>query len=177
MPQPTFASVTDEPCGCGYLHRQADDPRSAIRFDRQLNEYNYIYPCAPGDGDCEGATSMLRIYHCPFCGGAAPESKRDLLFAVITTEEEQRLTELLRGINSLDDAVSVLGPPDRDEPHAVTQRMPEKNGKPPAIENFRLLVYSQLSGTAEVWITDYRERGLSIRLQGKYTGLPREPGD
>lgn len=109
MPQPTFASLTDEPCRCGYLPRQADDPRSPIVFDRQLNECNYVYPCAPGDGHCVGATSMLRIYHCPFCGGAAPESKRDLLFAVITAEEEERLTELLRGIKSLDDAVRVLG--------------------------------------------------------------------
>lgn len=177
MHKPIFASVTDEICRCGYLQEQADDPRSAIVFDRELNEYNYVYPCAPGDGDCEGATSMLRIYHCPFCGGAAPESKRDLLFAVITAEEEERLTELLRGIRSLDDAVRMLGPPDRDEPHAITQRMPEKSGKPPAIESFRMLVYSELSETAEVWITDYRERGLSVRLQGKCIGLPRESGD
>lgn len=120
---------------------------------------------------------MLRIYHCPFCGGAAPESKRDLLFGVITAEEEGRLKELLRGIKSLDDAVRVLGVPDRDEPHAVTQRAPEDNGKPPVTENFRLLVYSQLSETAEVWITDYRERGLGIRLRGKYVGLPSEQGD
>lgn len=177
MTKRTFASLTNELCRCGYLQQQADDPRSPIVFDRKLNEYNYVYPCAPGDGDCEGSKSMLRIYHCPFCGGVAPESKRDLLFAVITAEEEQRLTELVRGITSLDDAVRVLGLPDRDEPRGATQRMPEQEGQPPAIDSFRVLIYSGLSETAEVSITDYRDRGLSVRLQGKFVGLPREMSD
>jgi hypothetical protein len=167
MAKPTFASVTDQPCECGYLQHAADDPDSPIVYDARLNEFNIEYPCASGDGDCEGAKSMLRIYHCPFCGGVAPESKRDLLFAAITIEEQNRLGELLAGITTLDEATRRLGNPDRDEPAGVTQETPEDNGHPSIIEWFRSIVYCGLSDTAEVHITDFREKGVGIRLQGK----------
>jgi len=170
MAKPTFASVTDQPCECGYLQHAADDRDLPIVYDSQLNEFNFEYPCAPGDGDCEGAKSTLRIYHCPFCGGAAPESKRDLLFAAITIEEQNRLGKLLAGITTLNDATGKLGNPDRDEPAGITQMMPERDGNPPIIERFRSIVYCGLSDTADVHITDFREKGLGIRLQGKCLG-------
>lgn len=84
----TFASVTDEDCKCGSLERDANDPDSPIIFDVELNEYQFEYTV----GD-KGKAKMT-IYHCPFCGGAAPESHRENLFAVIPNEEEARLREL-----------------------------------------------------------------------------------
>ena len=170
LSKPTFASVTDEQCHCGYLRDAADDPDSPIVFDARLNEFIFEYPCPPGDGDHAGAKSMLRVYHCPFCGGAAPKSKRGSLFASITIEEENRLSELLAGIATLDDATRMLGQPDRDE--GLTQKTPEQDGNPPRIESFRTLVYCGLSETAEVYITDFRDKGVGIRLQGEYIGLP-----
>src|SRR5262245_4848327 len=92
--KPTFASVTEEPCECGYLSDAANDPDSPIAFDAELNEYNFQYPSPCGGGACEGDKALLRIYHCPFCGGAAPQSKRDLLFTVISAEEQRRLLRL-----------------------------------------------------------------------------------
>jgi hypothetical protein len=152
------------------LQHAADDPDSPIVYDARLNEFHFEYPCAPGDGDCEGAKSRLRIYHCPFCGGATPESKRDSLFAAVTIEEENRLGELLTGVTTLNDALRKLGNPDRDEPAGVTQKTPERDGNPSIIESFRSIVYCGLSNTADVHITDYREKGVSIWLQGKYLG-------
>lgn len=172
MAKPTYASLTDQRCECGYLQRAADDPDSPIVYDARLNEFNFEYPSVPGDGD-EGTKSMLRIYHCPFCGGAAPESKRDLLFAAVTLEEENRLGELLTGIKTLDDAIRKLGDPDRDEPDGVTQKTPERDGNPPIIESFRSIVYCGLSNTADVHIIDYRQNGVGIRLQGKCLGQDR----
>src|SRR5437868_3163217 len=101
MAKPTDASVTEDRCSCGYLERAADDPTSPIVYDARLNEYHFEYlnPCA--GGECGQAKASLMLYHCPFCGGTAPPSKRDLLFAVIPREEEHRLYKLLGGIKTL----------------------------------------------------------------------------
>lgn len=167
MTGPTFASVTDQPCECDYLQRSADNPDLPIVFDRLTGEYQLKYRERLGDHD---GTAMLVIYHCPFCGGAAPKSKRALLFATIAQEEHERLSKLTKGIKSLDDAVRKLGPPDDDIPSCVTRRTPEKSGHPPTIQSYRSIVYSQLSDTAELHITDFREEGIAFSLQGKYIG-------
>src|SRR5438552_3640751 len=39
MTKPTHASVTDQPCSCGFLQEAADDPDSPIVYDAQLNEF------------------------------------------------------------------------------------------------------------------------------------------
>ena len=109
MTGPTFASVTDQPCKCDYLQRRAADPECPIIFDDRVGEYQFTYQ-KPG---AEGLSTLV-IFHCPFCGGAAPESKRDLLFALIPSEEEERIATLLRPIHSLDDAIKLLGTPDYD---------------------------------------------------------------
>lgn len=170
--KPTFASVTEDPCKCGYLERAADDPNSPFVFDPELNEYNFEYPSPCGDGGCEGAKASLVIYHCPFCGGAAPASKRELLFAVIPAEEQRRLYSLLEGIKTLEEAIGILGPPDDDSPHGVTETYPEQKGKPPTVQSFRTLTYRQLSETAEVCITDSPTDRVHVMLWGKYIGLP-----
>ena len=87
MSKPTFASVTEQPCTCGFLERQADDPASPIVFDARLNEYHFEYPSPCAGGDCPTAKAEMMIYHCPFCGGAAPVSKRASLFTAFTPEE------------------------------------------------------------------------------------------
>ncbi len=188
MTKPTYASVTQKPCKCGYLQRAADDPSSPIVFDPELNEYNFEYPDPElneysfedpspcGDGAREGTKATLRMYHCPFCGGAAPESKRELLFAVISAKEQRRLYELLDGIKTIDEAIRVLGPPDEDGPHGVTQSHPEREGKAPTVQSFRTLNYRQLSETAEVCIVDYQKDRVHVMLRGKYIGLPRKEG-
>jgi hypothetical protein len=168
--KPTFASVTEELCTCGYLQHAAEDPNSPIVFDPQLNEYHFEFLSPCSDGTCTGAKATLAIYHCPFCGGAAPESKRDLLFAVIPAEEQRRLYTLLEGIKTLDEAIRVLGPPDEDRPYGVTQTHPEQEGKAPTIQSFRTLEYRHLSGTAEVCIVDYHKDRVHFMLQGKYIG-------
>jgi len=114
MTKPTFASVTEQSCVCRYLTNAAADPQSPIVFDPRLNEYNFVYPDPCADGTCGVGNASLRIYHCPFCGGAAPASKRHLLFAIISPEEQQRLDPLLAEIKSVEDAFRVLGAPSLD---------------------------------------------------------------
>jgi hypothetical protein len=181
MAKPTHASVTEEQCTCQYLARAADDPRSPIVYDPRLNEYNFEYPSPCGDGTCAAGKVLFRIYHCPFCGGAAPESKRRLLFAVILPEEESRLYKLLGSIKTLDEAMRLFGPPDDDNPCGVTAKQPEREGTAPTVESFRTLTYSGLSETADVSIAESRTGGVHFWLQGKYLRQPpdgnkAEPG-
>lgn len=76
MAKPTFHSVTQQPCACSYLENEANDPDSPILFDASTGEFQFSF------GD-----AMLILYHCPTCGGVAPKSKRELLFAVIPSDE------------------------------------------------------------------------------------------
>lgn len=59
-----------ETCACNYLQYAADDPQNPIRFDEVGRMYQFTYQ----EPDCVGL-SVLLIYHCPFCGGAALRSR------------------------------------------------------------------------------------------------------
>jgi uncharacterized protein DUF6980 len=160
MSKPTDASVTEQRCTCDYLQSAANDPDNPIIFDARTSEYQFTYQ----EPDCEGR-AMLVIYHCPFCGGAAPESKRELLFAAISREEEERLAELMEPIKTIEDALAAFGPPDFDG-HSSSRR-PEASGQPPTIEHFRNIRYENLSEVAAIWITEQAHGRIFWELQGK----------
>ena len=170
MEKPTHASVTEVRCSCGYLERAADHPQSPIVFDVELNEFNIEYP-DPDDPDSINKAT-LRIYHCPFCGGVAPESKRGQLFAHLAFDEEQRICELVRGIRTLDEAIEKFGPPDDDNPSGLLESHPAADGRGPSRERFRTLTYANLSESAEVCLADSRTGAVKLILHGKYLGKP-----
>lgn len=159
--QRTHASVTDTPCSCGYLQRVADDPSLPIEFDPLVGEYQFKFGEPP---------ATLVIYHCPFCGGAAPKSKRDLLFAVIPPDEEQRLADLLAPVATLRAALKRLGKPERDDPAGTRTQTSEDGDRPPTRKRHRTLVYEQLSSVADVWITESPDGRAHWQLIGKYVG-------
>ena len=169
--RPTSASVTDALCKCGYLRRAADRPRSPIVFDKLTGEYHFRYR----EGEADGYATLI-IYHCPFCGGAAPKSKRALLFHVIPPDEERRLTDLLNGIESIRAAVRKLGKPDYDNPRGTGVKTPERPGRAPTTQWFRTLRYEKLSKIADVWITERADGRASWRLQGKQKKFRQRPG-
>jgi hypothetical protein len=161
--KPTHASVTEQRCACDYLQNAADDPDSPIIFDQRTGEYQFTYQ----EPDCEGLSSLV-IYHCPFCGGVAPESKRALLFAVISRDEERRLAALLRPIETIRDALEKLGTPDFDG--FVVRRQPERDEKAPTREQHRMIRYEKMSDVADIWITEREDGRACLQLQGKYLG-------
>ena len=163
MPKPTHASVTDVPCTCAYLENATANPDLPIGFDAQVNEFHFRYGPMPG----EVGESRLNIYHCPFCGGAAPESKRDSLFAAIPEQERDRICELFHGLTNLDEVITRLGSPDHDMPRGRTKTWPEREGQPPTVEYFRTLIYSRLSESAEVRVSERRHHGFDVELIGK----------
>jgi hypothetical protein len=160
--RPTFASVTDARCRCGYLRRSADDPESPIVFDRRTNEFHFRYREAGAEGD-----SVLVIYHCPFCGGAAPRSKRETLFHVIPRDEEDRLAGLMEGITTMRGALRRLGIPAWDNRQGTGRRMPEGRGRAPTAEWHRTLCYQNLSEVADVYVVERSDGRAYWRLQGK----------
>ena len=164
MGKPNDASVTDQPCTCGYLQNAADDAGNPIVSDEQTGEYQFTYHERGLDGP-----SMLILYHCPFCGGAAPKSKRSLLSATIPRAEESRLAELLAPVRSIDQALSFI----RNSltmTVSATQRLPGGEGQAPTVEYRREIHYEDLSEVATVWITEQADGTVLCRLQGKYTG-------
>jgi hypothetical protein len=152
-------------CKCGFLERSSKDQEMPIKFDPELNEYNFIFTAANGE------EASMRIYHCPFCGGRAPESKRGELFAKVSKDEISRLSKLTENIHTLEDALRGLGEPDVDDPNGMVVTTPERGGNPETTEVFRVLTYKKLSKTADVFVSVLPNgRVAHISFGGKYIG-------
>jgi hypothetical protein len=149
------------PCKCGFLGRQADHPGSPIRFDPKLNEYHFVHRRSTG-----GEAWML-IYHCPFCGGRAPKSRRADLFHRLTDAERHRLCELTKDIRTIQDVTAVFGEPDIRQAIGMVQTTPERDGKPEITRSYPEMIYTKLSDTADVHVTVYPTDKVGIRFQGK----------
>lgn len=133
-------------------------------FDETLNEFHITHVN-------EGPRGYTMIYHCPMCGGAAPASKRASFFAHITDEESRRLRALGDELRSLEDVIAKLGPPTHDQRRGLVTHSPECDEKPAEVHGYRVLVYSNLSETANVRFTDYGPgRGVHMSLESKYIG-------
>jgi hypothetical protein len=153
-------SVTAVACSCKWLERTAAEPDDPVVFDEQAGEYHIAKPHG----------GYLVIYHCPFCGGAAPSSRRAELFAHITSAEADRLEALTAGLTTIDEAVAALGSPQHDMPRGLRVHDPIKGGKPPEVRSFRSLTFTEVSETADIVLTDYGLDGVRFTFQGKYLG-------
>jgi hypothetical protein len=159
-------SVAKPPCKCGFLLRAAEEPEIPIVFDERMNEY-HIENVAK-----DGGHSV--IYYCPFCGGAAPPSKRQSFFATITRAETERLHELTADVKTIAGAIAQFGAPDDDLDPGTTVYNSVKDDQPPTVTSYRTLRYKTLSSSADVVFTDFGpERGLRMSLTGKYLGEPK----
>jgi hypothetical protein len=148
-------------CECGWLKKEADEPSSHVFFDPKLNEYNIR----------RGDDGYSRIYHCPFCGGRAPDSKRGHMFAVIDDAERGRLTQLTYPLRTLEQVIAALGQPTEDS--FASSTMPESEESPQTVHVYRRLVYRDVSTVANVEVLVMADR-LSITFNGKYIGLPED---
>ncbi len=163
--KPTFASVTTKPCKCGWAQNVAAEPYNSVVFDSDTNEYQFRTP--------KGGS--LAIYHCPFCGGVMPRSKRAELFAYINEAERNRLASLTAGVNSVADAIRVFGKPQHDHPRGLVVQTPAKGRRPPSVASYRVLRFTRASDTADVELIDYGPQGVRVQLRAKYLGRPRRP--
>jgi hypothetical protein len=150
-------SVTTKPCKCGLFDFFAKDLKKPIKFDKETNEYYFSYS---KDG-------RITIRHCFFCGGKAPESLRSSLFVIVPQEEKDRLHQLTKNITTLKEAIKILGKPSFESLQMETDIKPRQKEKPEKTKSYKSFVYSNLSKTADVVITDFRTRGLDISFYAK----------
>jgi hypothetical protein len=156
--KPVPWSVTSAPCNCDLLQRAVAEPEDPIVFDEDTREYQITKP----DG------GHLRVFHCPFCGGATPRSRRASLFATVSNAELARLEKLTSGFRTVEEAVAALGQPDVDNPHGLRLHGPETPDAPSDITTYRTLTFTRLSEVADVELTDYGVKGLRFTFRGKY---------
>lgn len=154
--KPTHSSVTNVSCKCGWLERAADEPVNPVYFDAKMREYQLRHS--------DGGYSLL--YHCPWCGGAAPPSRRSSFFAVVPSAEWNRLAELTSGVKTVEQALRKLGPADEGEPLGLTI-YPAAGGEPPRAEGYRTLTFSTVSKVANVVLNDFGPRGVSFSFHAK----------
>lgn len=152
QPKRNFGPVTTIPCTCLYLERAATEPDNPIVFDELVNEYQFRHFNSGG---------MSVIRHCPWCGGAAPESKRDSLFAHITHAERERLEALAEDVKTVADVLARFGSPDSDLANGYSTSSAPSDTKPSVVSSHRVLRYTKLSETADV---DFMTSSITDRI-------------
>ena len=165
----TAGDVDAQRC-CGWLVRWADDPSVPIEFDADLNEYQLV---TRGPGE---AYSKIPFYFCPSCGHTAPKSRRESLFEPLTEGEMDRLSELARGLRSLEDVRGRFGDPD-DEHIEDLKRMAHLLGSGPVASSQRTWKYFRLSATLDVIFIDTGIEPVKMLMGGKFRsrGQRQEP--
>ena len=126
-------------CDCPYLESLSKDPAAPVEFDVTFNEYHIL--------GTNGSRHM--VYHCPFCGGRAPKSRRHELFTPIAHAERERLKDLTRNLKTVTDVTNAFGPPDSDNPAGYSVTKEDDTGRP-RTTHYRALTYKGLSAVADV---------------------------
>jgi hypothetical protein len=147
-------------CRCGTLENFAQEPAVPIVFDPELNEYQIR------GTDGAGRETRVMIYHCPFCGGRTPRSRRDELFMHITAAEHERLKGILQNLETLSDVLAALGPPDSDQRLGYSETATSKKGRS-STKLYRLLTYTGLSKVADVLVTVHPTERVGFGFRGK----------
>lgn len=160
-PTVAFSFSDAPPCECDWFARSAAEPNIPVVFDAGLNEYHLLH-----GGSADGAYSLL--WYCPFCGGAAPKSRRQELFLLLTVAESSRLAELVDPLRTIADVIQAFGKPDEDLDPGDGCMWPASSSAPSTFERGRTLVYRGLSRTADVRATE----GADGRVRFSFSGKP-----
>lgn len=144
--KPTPSSVTSTPCRCAWLRNAAAKQEVPVRFDEEVGEYHVEHR--------DGGFSIIR--HCPWCGGAAPRSRRASLFATVPSAELRRLGRLTAGLKTVGDALAKFGEPDQREPDGLAIHAPARGRRRASVETFPTMTFSNLSNVADVTLAELR---------------------
>jgi hypothetical protein len=144
-------------CKCEWLERAAENPKTPIEFDADLNEYHLVH----------GPKDFSMIYYCPFCGGSAPKSKRNRLFHTLNDAERLRLVELTKDMRTVGDVTRAFGEPNIRHSVGMVVSRPERDGKPETTQAYPELIFTQISDIADMHVTVYPTDRVGICFQGK----------
>lgn len=153
-------------CECRWFDRASKNPNIPVTFDEQTNEFHLTYL----DG---GGYSVF--YHCPFCGGRAPESIRKTLFTEVSHDEASRLHLLTKEVTTEEQLIQLLGQPDTILEISGGSTNPGTESEPPETSiGGRRLVFEKFSGTANINVRIDRYGKLKFSFMAKYIGK-KEP--
>jgi hypothetical protein len=159
-------------CGCKWFDRAAKDDSIPVVFNEMMNEYHLQHTNGRGHS---------LFYHCPFCGGKAPDSLRGTYWTEVSHEESYRLQQLTKDIKTPDELFAVLGTPDQDFEIGGSCTSPGSEEEPPEmVLGPRRVVYEGLSDTVNVHVTIDRYGRLKFSYRGRYIGPKRSesgPGE
>ena len=155
-------SAPRPPCKCPELPEAAADPAVPLEHDEDLNEFRFVTR-PPSVG-------FWSIYYCPFCGGEIPSRSRAQLYADVTPAELRRLEDLVKGIGSVDEAITRLGKPDRDDPAGFIMQGRESAAKPPRATARRVIRWLGHSEAAAIVLQPMGPFGVSFTFEQKYIG-------
>ncbi len=159
----TRSSVTTAACKCSWLERAAAEPENPVFFDSKMGEYQLRHS--------DGGYSALQ--HCPWCGGAAPKSKRSSFFASVPSSEWSRLASLTAGVKTVEEAVQKFGPPESGDSQGLTIYPSSHEREPQRAESYRTVTFSNMSKVANVVLHDYGPKGIGFSFTAKYLGTPK----
>lgn len=152
-------------CGCNWFERAAKDDSIPVVFDELMNEYHLV--------SSNGQDYSL-FYHCPFCGGKAPDSLRGTYWTEVSHEESRRLEMLTRDIKTSAELFEIFGDPDHDFEIGGGITSPATENEPPETKlHPRRVVYTNLSDTADVHVSIDRYDRLRFSYRGRYIGPDR----
>ena len=150
-------------CTCDWLKNAATDARFPVEYDEQSNKFKL--QCRLEDGKL----GYTVLHFCPFCGGMAPDIRKEKTFTQISEQEFLRLQELTRQIKSIEDALRILGEPQLVySPLSMQAQISQAEQE--MLQNARSLTYQNISETAIIHITEYEQGGVRIVFQEKYIG-------
>ncbi|RYD66438.1 MAG: hypothetical protein EOP83_05010 [Verrucomicrobiaceae bacterium] len=155
-------------CDCRWFERAVKDDLIPVVFDELMNEYHLVHRNAGGHS---------LFYHCPFCGGRAPDSLRGTYWTEVSHEESHRLHQLTKDIKTPGELFETFGQPDRDFEVGGGCVTPGTDDAPPETTlGPRRVVFTGLSATADVHVRIDRYDRLRFSFAGRYIGPKRKPG-
>ena len=149
-------------CTCDWLKNAADDARFPVEYDQESNEFKLC--CQLENGEM----GYTVLHYCPFCGGKAPDIRKEQTFTDISEQEFLRLQELTQQINSIEDAFRILGKPELGEPALGELQLARADQE--LLEVARSLTYQNLSESAVIHITEDEQGNIRIVIQEKFIG-------
>jgi len=152
-------------CGCKWFELSAKDDSIPVVFDELMNEYHLKHVNGRG---------YSLFYHCPFCGGKAPDSLRGTYWTEVSHEESRRLQLLTNHIKTPDELFSTFGVPDQDFEIGGGSTSPGSDDEPPeTVVGPRRVVFTGLSDTVDVHVRIDRYDRLRFSYMGRYIGPKR----
>ncbi|WP_459853519.1 DUF6980 family protein [Dongia sp. agr-C8] len=83
-------------CECSVIAHMAAEPNFPITYDVKMQEWHIV--------GADGAKAT--IYHCFFCGGRMPRSRREDFFHTVSDAESRRLFDLTNPPKTVADVVA-----------------------------------------------------------------------